>query len=780
MSSTIQDDRKFLGSKRNRKPDEGSEVRLDEYFKAHLRDATVESLVNKCDDLEIGKKVQNMWLQHNTHISEHLERMRKLENWDEYLDDFETGYDGTSNIHLPIPMIVLKTFHARMYQALLAVDPPFSVRAMQEAYKDDEEMVYGLMQWTLKEWCNYNEGIEEVADQWLWEWCGWGASGLKVRWECKYSRYMDVVDTYQQGPSSYEIIINPETGTIEEVEKPSIVRSQRETPVTEKIYEGPIIELVNKEDIAIIGGKNVQTCDAIIHRAWMTSSQLQTEAMRRVFNQDKVDEMIDAGPHAEGGKEGMNVHTDREINSGKQTLDINEDHDRYEILEAYLEVDVNGDGLNESIIVWVDNNSGTILRATYTHRVLRGGKRPFAFSEFLPRKDHGYAMGLLELLHPISVEMDMIHNIKVDIGIMAAQPIGFYRAATGLDPVKLKIKPGDLIPVDDPGNHVNFPNLGDRSGFFKEEEAILFQYVERLTSINDINTGTLGRQGAARTATGVSQLVAENSANLDIFIKRMQRGWRQMLKVLWQMLQQRLPNGTEFRVTGRDGKEYFRTANRMDIQQRVDFFLDATSVSSNRQLVLEQSMQVLAQMMNPMFLQLGITSPMGAYEALKDYFKGLGRNDYARFITKPQNVVRQLTAEEELSRILHGKTVPVTPDMDHERFIELAQEIIAEDEAIKVYGEQKISNVRAQMQQHQAIMEAMQSQANQIAQAQQQSYNQMGVAGGVQPGGAPMLSQGAQNFSNPYNDFQQSRAQLMNQLGETTGTMIPGMQKGPR
>lgn len=754
---------------RSRKPDEDSEKTLDEIFKAPLRDATVENLVKKCKEIEIGLKVQKAWLSHKANVMEHQKRMEVLQNWDECIEDFDKGYDGTSNIHLPVPMIVLKTFHARMYQALFAVEPPFSVRAMQEAYQDDVDMVYGLMAWTLKEWCNYNEGVEAVADRWIWNWCAFGSGVLKLRWDCKYTRYLDVEDVYMQGPSSYEVIIDPMSGAVEEVEKPSVIRTQRERAVTEKIFEGPCMEFVAQEDIAIIGGRDVQTCDMVIHRSYYTADQLQQEALRKVFDQDSVDKMIEGGPHSESGKPGQTIKQDREVHSGIQTLDITEDLDRYEILEAYIEADVNMDGINESIIVWIDNQSGEVLRATYTHRVLRGGKRPFANIEFIPREGHAYAMGLLELIHPISVELDMIHNIKVDIGIMAAQPIGFYRAATGMDPIKLRIKPGDMIPVDDPSSHVFFPNLGDRSGFFKDEEGLLMQHVERLTAINDINTATLGRQGAARTATGVSTLVAENSANLDIFIKRMQRGWRQVLRVLWQMLQQRLPDGTEFRVTGRDGREYFRRVNRMNIQQRIDFYIESTSANSNTMVQREQSMQVLAQCMNPLFLQVGIINPGGIYEALKDYFQSLGRKDYARFIVKPaESGLRQLTAEEELARIISGKKVPISPEMDHASFIELAQSILDSDEAVNMYGDANLEALKAQMAQHEAMQEAMDAQAKQANQANQQMTNQMGVAGGIQPGQAP--------FSNPYNDFQASRASLMNEAAGPGG-MLPGMQK---
>lgn len=748
---TIQNDEQNVRF-RSRKPDEGSEVTMESYFKASLRDATVDNLLKKCQDLELGLKVQKAWLQHKAHVEEHNQRMEKLQQWDEYVDDYDLGYAGESNIHLPLPMIVLKTFHARMYQALFAIDPPFTVRAMQEAYQGDVDMVYGLMGWTLKEWCNYNEGCEAVADRWLWNWCGDGSGVLKLRWDCKYTRYVDVEDFYTQGPSTWEVIIDPETGAVEEVEKKAVIKGQKEKAVTEKIFEGPVLEYIQKEDIAMIGGRDIQLCDMVIHRTWFTADQLQSEALRRVFDQQTVDDMITGGPHAEAGRPGMNIKQDREIHSGIQTLDIPEDLDRYEILEAHMEVDVNADGLNESIILWVDNQTGKELRATYAHRVNRGGKRPFANIEFIPREGHGYAMGLKELIHPISVELDMIHNIKVDIGMMAAMPIGFYRAATGLDPIKLRIKPGDLIPVDDPSSHVFFPNLGDRSGFFKDEEALLMQHIERLTSINDINTGTLGRQGAARTATGVSQLVAENSANLDIFIKRMQRGWRQVLRILWQMLQQRLPDGTEFRVTGASGKEYFKRVNRMNIQQRVDFFLEATSANSNRMIQLEQTMQVLAQCMNPLFLQLQIIKPTGVYEALKDYFQALQKKDYARFISRPPDMPRQLTAEEELSRIVNGKRVPISPDMDHPRFIELAQELIAQPEADQMYGKPQLEAVRAQMNQHQSMLQALEAQSKQIAQANQQSFNAMGVAGGAQPGQAP--------FMNPYNDFQAARADV--------------------
>lgn len=746
---------------------------LPKSAKVPLRDASVTNLLRKARDKQIGLKVQKMWRSHNANVAQYKERLERLQGWDEYVDDTEMLYDGESNLHIPMPMIVLKTFHARMYQALFAVDPPFAVRAMQEAYQDDVEMVYGLMQWTLMEWSNYYDGVEEVADRWLWNWCAWGSSILKLRWERKFTRYLDVKEIDIPGPSEWRVIIDPESGAVEEVESPSIIKHEVEEAKTEMIFEGPVFEYVNREDIAIIGGRNIQLCDGVIHRVWHTADQLNQATQQGMFDKEVVDEIISAGGDSEAGREGMNIVQDREIHSGVNTLDIEEDLDKYEILEAHLEVDVNDDGLNESIVVWVDAETGKEIRATYAHRVNRGGKRPFVNAEFLPREGHGYAMGLLELLFPLSVEMDFIHNIKIDIGLLAAQPFGFYRAASGMESVKLKIRPGDMIPVDDPQNHVFFPTLPDRSGFFKDEEAMLMQHIERLTAINDINTATIGRQGVTRTATGVSALVSENAANLDIFIKRMQRGWRQALRLLWGMLQQRLPNGTEFRVTGQDGKDYFRRVERSQIQARVDFILEASSANSNRMIQLETSQLILAQCMNPFFYQIGIMEPDNAFEALKDYFQALGKKDYSRFMKKSKlKSFRILTAEEELRRVLAGQKVPVSPEMDHKGFIELWDSMGDNALLEQYYGVDAVRAVEAQYKQHESMEEAMKAQAGQIQQANQQLFNAQGPGGAAAPGSAPLLP----NLGlNTYNDFQIGRSNLNQQVQANSGMMVPGM-----
>ena len=151
--------------------------------------------------------------------------------------------------------------------------------------------------------------------------------------------------------------------------------------------------------------------------------------------------------------------------------------------------------------------------------------------------------------------------------------------------------------------------------------------------------------------------------------------------------------------------------------------------------------------------------------------RALGFKEYARVFKRPPIAPMQLTAEEELARLVNGKQAPITPDMDHEGFIRLATQLLQSPDAPELYGGQAMNAIQGQLNQHKAMLQALQAQAKQIAQANQQMFNGMGAGGGAQPGQAP--------FMNAYNDFQAARSQLQAGASEQMGATIPG-QQAPR
>lgn len=706
--STIQDSK----SVKNRKP-------LDTAEQVGLVDRLPSNLLPRLRDLNAGIKMVELWYQGNSDRTDWLTRQQKyLATWDEFIDneDVATGpWANSSNLHLPITLTACRAMHARMYAALMSVQPPFNVKPLDEAATVAVPLVEGVMAYTLREWINYRQGISAMVDMWLWNWITQGTGLSKLRWDRTYSRYVEVYEEVIQ-----ETTVNEETGeTVKRAKK-----VEKERPVTKRTFDGPVADVIDPEDLLIIGGEgDPDRADVVIHRYYLTRSQMYSLADQGVFDLDVVEDILDSGNDSENTDLASGLKQDKQLNSGVIQSNTNSDQDRFEILECYCKMDENGDGLDENLIIWVHSRSKKELRATYLERVLDSGMTPFAKIDFLKKRGHVYGMGIPEILYGLQKEVDAMHNIRIDFGVLSTMPFGFYRPSSGLNPAKMDLEPGKLIPVNDPQNDVFFPQLGNRTFFTTEEEGSLLAYIERLISISDINLGRISGQGAARTATGVSAIVSENNANLDIFIKRMQMGWKKFLRLLFASLQKRMPKEMWIRITGEDGKMYPFRIERNDIKFNYDFDIDANSINSNKAVTREIAQQTLNLCLNPLLIQTGIVTPDNIYEAVRDWFVSLDKKDFSKYITKPTDFDAFMTPEQEAQRIIKNIPVPLHPAMNHEGFIKYVQMLFGNDEYMGTLPQDAAVRLAEQASAHMAMMEALQQQQAQIANLQQQQIN---------------------------------------------------------
>ncbi len=290
----------------------------------------------------------------------------------------------------------------------------------------------------------------------------------------------------------------------------------------------------------------------------------------------------------------------------------------------------------------------------------------------------------------------------------------------------LPIEPGALIPVDNPQTDIYFPNLGSKTAFgFQEQQALMTQ-IERLTSISDLNLGIIGAQGATRTATGTRALLGESSNNLNIFIQRMNRGWTRALRYTFEMLQQRIPPGFQFRILGDDGNNYWKTIeSRQEIDGMYDFELEANSTNSNKQVQIEQANMIYQMTSNPVDLQFGIVTPSNRYEALVNMLKVNGIKSVSKYTTRPQAYTIQLSPLEVLDRVLTGIETPLNPTMDLQEIVTLIQEFHDNDELNGQFGPDHMSVLNHTLQQAQQLMQAMQAAQAQANVSQQQNMNTM-------------------------------------------------------
>lgn len=720
--SDLQNDKEVLNGKRRNPlqddPDQGLEV------VATLRDQQLEKLAKKLEDMDVGNKIVQMWNIADADRAENMERQQEyLTTLEEFIDPIYTpAMDWSSTLHLPTVLTVCKTFHARMYYALWGIDPPFSCIARQPGSEDRAIAVQGLMRWALKDWCNDYEGIESELDRWIWYWVTKGDAYIKQRWHKKFTSFEDV-DSLQVEDVRMER--NPETGDSEPV--PYMKEVQKNVVKTEMVYEGPMIQVVANEDIIVIGGDGVPSkADATIEQCWYTASELWSNVDQKLFRKDAVEAAIEGGKdYVAGSSNSTNIKQEVITQSGRGSLDRTIDTDRYRILEAYLKLDVNGSGIDSDVIVWVHARSRQILRATYLRRVRSTGSSPYSCISFHKRYGTEYSVGLPEMLHSLGKEIDAIHNINMDIGILTSMPFGFYRpTSSSLKEEALKLEPGALIPVNDPQTDVMFPNMGLRTAFGFQEEQALSNYVERLTSISDLNFGVLGAQGVARTATGARALLGESSNNLNIYVQRMNRGWKSVLHGLFEMLQDRIPPGLMFRIEGDDGGAYWsKIESRQEICGSYDFELEGNSANSNKQIQVEQANLLYQVTGDPINLQLGITTPSNRYEALVNMLKINGIKAVGKYATKPQGYGLSLSPVEIADRLLAGVEVQFSPTMDLQGFIALVEEFMQSEDLNGQLGPQHLAVLRGKAQEAQALIDAVQQQQATAAVQQQQLAN---------------------------------------------------------
>lgn len=732
MAGPLNDDKRVLEKGRKSKRSQDYDVEVG------LRDRNIRNLVKKLEDKEIGRDIVRVWTAGNADRSEWLDRQEAyLEKYDEFIDPiYEASMDWSSTLHLPVTFIVAKTYHARMYSALMNVDPPFTVRARHSGRSDQAPLVQDLMRYVIKDWANEYQGIEEVIDRWIWDWCIAGVGILKARWHKKYSKFIDV---QQVAEDRQEFVFNEETGLSEPQTVTDVKEVESETFL--ECFNGPMIDRVQPEDLLIVGGDgDPQKADFVGQQEYLTASELWSMVDQGIFDKDAVEEVIRAGEDMVGSEVNNSVKARRSENAGEATLDKEYDKQRYQIIEAYVRYDLDGTGIDQDLIVWVHKATGRILRATYLFRAMPTGMRPFFKIDFHKRNNATYGIGLVELLFSLNKEMDAMHNIRVDTGILTSMPWGFYKPTSSMSEEKLPIEPGALIPLDSPQTDVFFPNLGNRTSFGLQEEQGLNSYIERLTSVSDLTLGIVGGQGATRTATGTRALVGETNANLDIYLRRLNRGFTGLLKYLFALLQVKLPSNFQFRILGDDGNNYWA---QIDSPQQLagmyDFELDANSANSNPMVQRDVAAQTVQMVMNPLLIQLGIVRPLNIYEAMKSQLQAMGVKDVSKYITKPREM-RLYTPEECVQKTLAGVNVPLGPEQDLTGIINYIQTILDRDDLLGTLTEEQTVAIYAKMQEATQMQQALEQQAAQAANFQQVSANsQLGTQatmGSATPGPA--------------------------------------------
>lgn len=413
--------------------------------------------------------------------------------------------------------------------------------------------------------------------------------------------------------------------------------------------------------------------------------------------------------------------------------------------------DVDGDGLDEQVVFWMLVENKKLLRARHLSEIFpsENGRRPLASEAFIPVQGELYGIGMLELLEHTYDIIKTLLDQAIDKQTINNTPFGFYRAASGVRPEVIRFQPGDLYPLANPTEDVNFPQLPNADQATAINFITLFkQDAERESMQGELQFGRVpyGKASALRTSGTTMALLQQGDARPERILRRFFLFLAQVYQNFHTLNRANLKPGKMFRVVNPkpDENPYRVIEKADDIQGGFQFEFRANVLNTNKGMYSQIMAQMMGALINPLTLQMGLVTPDKAYNIVSDFIKAHGQ-DANRYLNTPPNVnVNKITLDEALGQIVNGQMPMGQP----------AEGATAQLEMLATYDERgDVRLLEIQLDPgKQALLNAYVEQLKQLAQQEMQQQAMMQAAeqfqqamggGGMQGGqqGAPQNPQ---------------------------------------
>ena len=627
---------------------------------------------------------------HTEALNDRIEWENSLARWDrQYHGVLPTKtypWPGCSNFHVPLTMLGVETLKPRLIASVIGSEPMVMAKpteSMDEVRRDKTEL---FLNWQLRNQLNIAPLVAESAHSFLIP----GVVFAKILWRVDRRRIKALRRFPLSTPTSdiFRALFGPDVpeeipeqvGGVFETEirthngAPRKVRVKLKATAHELLalverdeilFEGPRPELIKPEDVIVPvnGDQNIQRLPFIQHRQYLFESDLRRMVAAGRLYADRVDELINQVQGiGETSLDSAEVQMQRRELEGTESQAATDVRNlQYEIIEDYRCYDLDGDGLDEEIVVWISRNlPDKILGYDYLDNMCAHSLRPWVVGRYLALPGMFYGPSFAEIIRGVQEEINTMHNQRVDFGTLTNAPRFFYRASSTTIPGAIRTRPGDGVPVDDPQRDIFIPNWNGSPAFGQAEEALLYQYFERLTGLADL---VLGRQpnrvGATRTAQGTNALLSEAGLRFETSMRAFQSFWVEIFEHILALDAQYLTPGVEFRVTGRL-PEILRINDRSELTGKFDLVLTGNTETMNRQVMREDATVKLNAALNPIALQLGIIGKKGLVRLYRNFYRSYGEID-PDLVVEPLGELMVYTPEQELQIWVDGQDVAPSP-----------------------------------------------------------------------------------------------------------------------
>lgn len=197
----------------------------------------------------------------------------------------------------------------------------------------------------------------------------------------------------------------------------------------------------------------------------------------------------------------------------------------FSFCEVWLSFDVDGDGVDEEIVVEFHKASRTILSCRYNW--YSDLHRPYRIGVYMPVEGRWAGIGVGKQLEQFQALITTVHRQRLDAGTLANMGQLALKKTSGYGPDE-PIWPGKMWFVDNPQTDIQQFSLSNTQHFAQiQNEDAARQYADKRSGVNELILGT-PHVGTPGTATSDLAKLAEGNKKFDMVLKNVRR-WFSLL-----------------------------------------------------------------------------------------------------------------------------------------------------------------------------------------------------------------------------------------------------------
>lgn len=560
-----------------------------------------------------------------------------------------TPWRNSANLFIPQSRSICDSIHADIKKTLFGTKPMFQGMNIQPEMRETAQAKECALDYICREIVR----LPQISDEAILRCLVDGLVILMPYWkhEVRKTRAWERIT-----PELIQTLLKSEqaagkaNSNVTEIKALATAGVQWTTVIREEItFDGAQVNICDVLNFGMYPAAAPTLADAPVTwvRHWETVADLWQGVKSGYYDSDAVGELLETAPQGLGrwnNYTGGDAYRLQRAGINPST-EITDKDKPYELCTTLARVDTDGDGLAELALIEVERYTGKIIRAElypYFH------DRPF----FVPVKAYirpgmFYGYSLMEIIEMPQAELNTIRNQRVDNGTLRNASAIIVKRGIKWNPERDPLRPGLVIPTDNPRDDIVPLQLGavDQSAFAEEGEVKTV-----MLEVSGMNQNRLGQSSRDGTTLGeVDQINQATNLKFDVLSDRVgdgsvePSGFAEVGQQIAELYGQYGPDTFTY-LSGTTGQQIpaFADITREAMRTKMDFRVRGTSAMANPALKAQKAEKLYMFARDNPFVQ---SDPSHLYAASQRTLEGMGVDDYQAIIGTLPDFLKKMEQE---------------------------------------------------------------------------------------------------------------------------------------